>query len=116
LGVRQRVRGSRPSHGQQEGLAVVNDSRSDNPDALSGVLTGTSFVGGLAATAAAALTTDLGRNENRAKSLYRFLFAAGGPVGIGNGNVAENRADADHITHHPMSFRAEARHFVESRP
>jgi hypothetical protein len=58
---------------------VVNDSRSDNPDALSGVLTGASFVGGLAATAAAALTTDLGRNENRAKSLNRFLFAAGGP-------------------------------------
>jgi hypothetical protein len=141
---------------------VVNDSRFDHPDALSGVLTGASFVGGLAtglilakapfpqpgadvkdvqefflgssgperinvtgqllsaaslavfsrsvaqlasragsrtlkaaaiaggtlasaslaasATAAAALTTDIGQNEDRAKSLHRFLFAAGGPV------------------------------------
>jgi len=154
--------GYRPSQGQREGLAVANDSRFDNPDALSGVLTGASFVGGLAtglsladapfpqpgahvkdvqrffldssgperinvtgqllsaaslavfsrsvaqladragsrtlqaaaiaggalasaslaasATAAAALTTGIGRNEDRAKSLHRFLFAAGGPV------------------------------------
>jgi hypothetical protein len=32
------------------------------------------------AIAAAALTTGLGRNEDKAKSLHRFLFAAGGQV------------------------------------
>jgi hypothetical protein len=32
------------------------------------------------ATAAAALTASPGRDQNRAKSLHRFLFAAGGPV------------------------------------
>ena len=32
------------------------------------------------ATAAAALTTGPGRDEDRARSLHRFLFAAGGPV------------------------------------
>jgi hypothetical protein len=32
------------------------------------------------ATAAAALTAGPGRDENRARSLHRFLFAAGGPV------------------------------------
>jgi hypothetical protein len=32
------------------------------------------------ATAAAALTTGPGRDEDRARSLHRFVFAAGGPV------------------------------------
>jgi hypothetical protein len=32
------------------------------------------------ATAAAALTAGPGRDENRARSLHRFLFASGGPV------------------------------------
>jgi hypothetical protein len=32
------------------------------------------------ATAAAALTTGAGRDEDRARSLHRFVFAAGGPV------------------------------------
>ena len=32
------------------------------------------------ATAAAALTAGFGRDEHRARSLHRFLFAAGGPV------------------------------------
>ena len=32
------------------------------------------------ATAAAALTTGRGRDEDRARSLHRFVFAAGGPV------------------------------------
>jgi hypothetical protein len=79
LGIRHWACGYRPGQSQQEGLDVVNDSRFDNADALSDVLTGASFVGGLAPTAAAALTTDIGRNEDTAKSLYRFLFAAGGP-------------------------------------
>jgi len=34
----------------------------------------------VSATAAAALTTGPGRDTDRARSLHRFLFAAGGPV------------------------------------
>jgi hypothetical protein len=148
----------------KEGLAVADISRLEDPGALSGVLTGVSFIGGLAtglsladapfprpgadvkdiqrfflgnagperinltgqllsaaslamfsvsvarlagrasqgskalraaaiaggalasvslaasATAAAALTAGPGRDEDRARSLHRFLFAAGGPV------------------------------------
>jgi hypothetical protein len=149
---------------EKEGFPVANRSRFDNPAALSGILTGVSFVGGLAtglsladapfpqpgadvkdvqkffqgssgaerinvtgqllsaaslavfsrsvaqlagdagrgsktlkvaaiaggtlasaslaasATAAATLTAGPGRHKDRANSLHRFLFAAGGPV------------------------------------
>jgi hypothetical protein len=153
-----------PNRARREGFPVANRSRFDDPAALSGILTGVSFVGGLAtglsladapfpqpgadvedvqkffqgssgaerinitgqllsaaalavfsrsvarlagdagrgsktlkvaaiaggtlastslaasATAAAALTAGPGRHKDRAKSLHRFLFAAGGPV------------------------------------
>jgi hypothetical protein len=43
-----------------------------------GALASTSLA--VSATAAAGLTTGPGRDTDRARSLHRFLFAAGGPV------------------------------------
>ena len=43
-----------------------------------GALANTSLAG--SATAAAALTSERGRDDDQARSLHRFLFSAGGPV------------------------------------
>ena len=61
------------------------------------------------ATAAAVLTAGPGRDEDRARSPHRFLFAAGGPVHGAGAGAAAGRVGAGGAAHRGVAMAADDR-------